>query len=99
MTILNAAKGVGRSYRCFYTPKDALGHLTPSESGALPFVQLQALNGEAALIGAQHITGCPVSEVVRIEPAAVIPQALPTASRVVPLAALRRAPLNLLQAA
>ncbi len=88
-----------RSYRCFYTPKDALGHLTPSDTGALPFVQVRAANAEKAFTSAHHVTGCPVSEVVRIEPAAVIPQAAPTASRVVRLAALRRAPLNLLQAA
>jgi len=56
-----------RSYRCFYTPKDALGHLAPSDTGARPFVQLKAENAEAAFISAHHITGCPVSDVERIE--------------------------------
>ncbi|QRF56589.1 hypothetical protein [Variovorax paradoxus] len=56
-----------RSYRCFYTPKDALGHLTPSDTGALPFVQVLAATAEHAQHSARHVTGCPVAEVVRIE--------------------------------
>jgi hypothetical protein len=59
-----------RSYRCFYTPKDGLGHLTPSDTGAQPFVQLKAPNAEAAFVSAHHVTGCPVSDVERIEHAA-----------------------------
>lgn len=56
-----------RRYRCYYTPRDALGHLNPSDTGAAPFVQLHAANGEQALSLAQQVTGCPVSMVVRIE--------------------------------
>jgi hypothetical protein len=56
-----------RSYRCFFVPRDGLGHLAPSDTGARPFIQLKAANAEAALISAQHATGCPVSEVERIE--------------------------------
>jgi hypothetical protein len=59
-----------RSYRCFFTPKDALGHLAPSDTGAQPFVQLKAANAEAAFVSAHHVTGCPVSDVERIEHAA-----------------------------
>lgn len=58
-----------RSYRCFFTPKDALGHLAPSDTGALPFVQLKAESAEAAFISAHHVTGCPVSDVERLEAA------------------------------
>jgi len=56
-----------RSYRCFFVPRDGFGQLAPSETGAHPFVQLKAANAEAAFISAQHVTGCPVSEVERIE--------------------------------
>lgn len=61
------AKPSDRSYRCYYTPKDAHGHLTPSDTGALPFVHVLAANAEHAFISAHHVTGCPVSEVVRLE--------------------------------
>ena len=56
-----------RRYRCYYTPRDALGHLNPSDTGAAPFVQLHAANAEQASGLAQHVTGCPVIEIVRIE--------------------------------
>lgn len=56
-----------RRYRCYYTPRDALGHLNPSDTGAAPFVQFHAADAEQALGLAQHITGCPVSLVERIE--------------------------------
>ena len=56
-----------RRYRCYYTPRDALGHLNPSDAGAAPFVQFHAANAEQALGIAQHVTGCPVIEAVRIE--------------------------------
>jgi len=39
MEMANAKVG-DRSYRCFFTPKDGLGHLAPSDTGAQPFVQL-----------------------------------------------------------
>jgi len=58
-----------RSYRCYYSPRDALGQLTASDNGALPFVQVKAANAEAALLGAQRVTGCPASEVERLEQA------------------------------
>ena len=56
-----------RSYRCFFVPRDGLGYLALSDTGAHPFVQLKAANAEAARISAQHVTGRPVSEVERIE--------------------------------
>ena len=62
---MNAA----RSYRCYFTPRDALGHLASSDTGTLPFVQVKAANAEAALISAQHVTGCPVAQVERLEQA------------------------------
>lgn len=57
----------GRRYRCHYTPRDALGHLNPSDTGATPFVQLRATDAEDALTKAHHVTGCPVTEAIRIE--------------------------------
>lgn len=56
-----------RRYRCTYTPRDALGHLNPSDTGAAPFVQFRAANATAALDIARRITGCPVIEATRIE--------------------------------
>ncbi|AGU51550.1 hypothetical protein VAPA_1c44770 [Variovorax paradoxus B4] len=56
-----------RRYRCSYTPRDALGHLNPSDTGAAPFVQFRAANATAALDIARRITGCPVIEATRIE--------------------------------
>ena len=56
-----------RRYRCYYTPRDALGHLNPSDTGTAPFVQFQATSAAQAADIAQHITGCPVLETVRIE--------------------------------
>ena len=56
-----------RSYRCFFVPRDGFGRLAPPDTGIHPFVQLKAANAEAALTSAQHITGCPVIEAVRIE--------------------------------
>ncbi|WP_445289096.1 hypothetical protein [Variovorax atrisoli] len=56
-----------RSYRCTFTPRNAFGHLNPSDTGTAPFVQFHAANAEQALDIAQHVTGCPVIEAVRIE--------------------------------
>ncbi len=56
-----------RRYRCSYTPRDALGHLNPSDTGAAPSVQFWAANAEQALDLAQKVTGCPVIEATRIE--------------------------------
>lgn len=60
----------GRSYRCFYTPRDKFGSPVASDSGILPFVQLRASNAEGAQRAAHHVTGCPVADVQRIESAA-----------------------------
>lgn len=63
-----AAKAINdRRYRCSYTPRDALGHLNPSDTGAAPFVQFRAANATAALDIAHRVTGCPVIEATRIE--------------------------------
>lgn len=56
-----------RRYRCTYTPRDASGHLNPSDTGAAPSVQFLAVNAEQALDLAQKVTGCPVIEATRIE--------------------------------
>ncbi|MDQ0609556.1 hypothetical protein QFZ83_003727 [Variovorax sp. W1I1] len=56
-----------RRYRCSYTPRDALGHLNPSDTGAAPFVQFLAANAEQALDIARQVTGCPVIDATRIE--------------------------------
>lgn len=56
-----------RRYRCTYTPRDSLGHLNPSETGAAPYVQFLAANAEQALDIAQQVTGCPVIDATRIE--------------------------------
>lgn len=56
-----------RSYRCHYTPTDRDGYPVPSESGVLPFVQLQANDAEQAQRLARALTGCPISEVQRLE--------------------------------
>lgn len=56
-----------RRYRCYYTPRDAHGHLNPSDTGAAPFVQFQATSATQAADIAHRITGCPVLDTVRIE--------------------------------
>lgn len=61
------AKASGRSYRCYYTPRDRFGNPVASESGILPFVQVRAGNAEHAQRAAHHVTGCPVANVERIE--------------------------------
>ena len=68
--LYNSAPPAGESlrrYRCLYTPRDTLGNLNPSDTGAAPFVQLHAANAEQALGLAQHVPGCPVNLVERIE--------------------------------
>lgn len=59
-----------RSYRCHYTPLDRDGFPVPSESGVLPFIQLQADDAEQAQRLARSLTGCPICEVQRLEGAA-----------------------------
>ena len=56
-----------RSYRCHYTPTDRDGFPVPTETGILPFVQVQAAGAEAAQRAAHSVTGCPISEVQRLE--------------------------------
>lgn len=56
-----------RRYRCCYTPRDAFGHVNPSDTGVAPFVQFLAANAEQALDIAQQVTGCPVIDATRIE--------------------------------
>lgn len=56
-----------RRYRCYYTPRDARGHLNPSDTGAAPFVQFHATSAARAADIAHCITGCPVLDAVRIE--------------------------------
>lgn len=56
-----------RSYRCSYHPKDLNGHPVAAESGVQPFVQVKAHSAEHAARAAQAVTGCVVSDVVRVE--------------------------------
>lgn len=59
-----------RSYRCYYTPKDVNGYPVATDTGVLPFVQIQAPDAEVAQRAAYNTTGCPISNVERIEVAA-----------------------------
>lgn len=54
-------------YRCYYTPVDGLGFPALNDAGVLPFVQLQAADAESALRAAHHVTGCPVTDAVRLD--------------------------------
>lgn len=63
----NSAADSHRRYRCSYTPRDAFGHLNPSDTGAAPFVQFRAASAATALDLAQRVTGCPVIDATRIE--------------------------------
>lgn len=55
------------SYRCTYHPADRAGFESISETGVLPFVQLRASGAEEAQRLAHLITGCAVSDVLRLE--------------------------------
>jgi len=57
-----------RSYRCHYTPKDRNGWPVPSDTGVLPYVQVQSSDAEAAQRAAYALTGCSICSVERIEP-------------------------------
>lgn len=57
-----------RSYRCHYTPLDRDGFPVTHESGVQPFIQLKARDAEAAQRSAHALTGCPISEVQRLDP-------------------------------
>lgn len=59
-----------RSYRCTYHPQDGYGFPAPADTGVLPFVQLKARDAEDAQRKAHAVTGCPVSQVERLEVAA-----------------------------
>lgn len=59
-----------RSYRCSYSPIDRDGFPAPTDTGVLPFVQLQATDAEQAQRAAHALTGCPIAEVQRLEEAA-----------------------------
>jgi len=56
-----------RKYRAYFTPLDQYRAPVSSESGVLPFVQLQAANAETAQRAAHAVTGCPIDRVERIE--------------------------------
>ena len=58
---------VTRSYRCHYTPLDRDGFPAPSETGVLPFVQVQATDAEAAQRIAYALKCCPIANVERLE--------------------------------
>lgn len=60
-----------RPYRAYYSPLDQYRTPIVSESGVLPFVQLQAANAESAQRAAHAVTGCPIERVERIEPVGV----------------------------
>jgi hypothetical protein len=60
-----------RSYRCTYTPLDRDGFPVPCDTGVLPFVQVRAANAEDAQRAANALTGCPITEVQRLDPEAM----------------------------
>lgn len=57
-------------YRAYYHPPRAAAIPALSDTGVLPFVQFQAANAEHAHRVAHALTGCPISEVERLEGAA-----------------------------
>lgn len=60
-----------RSYRCSYHPKDSFGHVTLSESGVLPSIQLKARSATQAEALAWATVGCPVASVERLDEVAI----------------------------
>ncbi|UYD72091.1 hypothetical protein VG_p43 [Variovorax phage VarioGold] len=58
---------VPRAYRCFYSPVDRYGSPSNTENGVLPFIDLKAVDGEAAVRKAHKKTGCAVAAVERLE--------------------------------
>ena len=56
-----------RSHRCTYTPLDRDGWPVASESGVLPFIQLQAANAEDAQRKAHHLVHSPIANVERLD--------------------------------
>lgn len=65
--VLRTSAAETRRYRCFYTPKDRFGTPVATDSGILPSIQVQAASGESATLAAHHLTGCPISNVERLE--------------------------------
>ena len=59
-----------RSYRCSYSPLDRDGFPVPTDTGVLPFVQVQATDAEQAQRIAHAMTNAPIAEVQRLEGAA-----------------------------
>lgn len=57
-----------RSYRCTFTPVDRFGAPMVTESGVLPWLQLQAADAEQAARLAHASVGAPIVQVERIEP-------------------------------
>lgn len=57
-----------RSYRCSYNPIDRDGFPVPTDTGVLPYVHVKADNAEQAQRAAHALTGCPISEVQRLDP-------------------------------
>lgn len=56
-----------RTYRAYYTPLDQFRVPVATETGVLPFVQLQAANAEVAQRSAHAMTGCPIDRVERMD--------------------------------
>lgn len=59
-----------RSYRCTYHPQADEGCLAPTSSGVWAYVEVKASDSRAAQRKAHAVTGCPVSQVERMEAAA-----------------------------
>ena len=62
-----------RSYRCTFTPVDRFGAPISTESGVLPWLQLQASNAEQAARLAHASVGAPIVQVERIDPVTFSP--------------------------
>ena len=63
-----------RRYRAFYAPKDGGGYPVPTDSGVLPFVQIQASDAESAQRAAFALTGCSIAEVQRLDDTDYLPK-------------------------
>lgn len=59
-----------QTYRAYYTPRDSYGYPVATETGVLPFVQIQANDAEHAQRAAHHVTGCSIDLVERQDSAA-----------------------------
>jgi len=63
-----------RRYRAFYAPKDSNGYPVATDTGVLPFVQVQAADAEAAQRAAFALTGCSIADVQRIDDTDYLPK-------------------------